>query len=152
MFVFAFRRGRCPHLPREAKLSKFSVEHYVQTKTPGLQVLTGTAGLNPATSFAMASLIFRSAKSEATRKAFLMAFAFDDPWVIKQTPFTPSSGAPPYSVWSRRFLKSWNALRESRYPTWRVMVAFNVSLRVARTRLATPSEVFSATFPTKPSA
>src|SRR4029079_19452972 len=76
------------------------VEHSPKTKTPRLQVLTGTAGLNPATSFAMASLIFRSAKSEATRNEFLMSFAFDDPWVIKQTPFTPSNGAPPYSVWS----------------------------------------------------
>src|SRR5256885_13093635 len=44
-----------------------------------------------------------------------------------RSPFTPSNGAPPYSVWSIRFLKSEKALRESRYPTWRGMVAANVS-------------------------
>src|SRR6516165_10987215 len=94
----------------------------------------------PASSFSIFSLIPLSANSEATRIAFLMAFAFDDPWVMKHAPFTPSNGAPPYSVWSSRFLKSENALRESRYPTCRVIVAFSDSLSVWRTRFARPSE------------
>ena len=34
----------------------------------------------------------------ATRMAFLIAFPLDDPWHMMETPFTPSSGAPPYSV------------------------------------------------------
>src|SRR3954464_7204383 len=73
-------------------------------------------------SFSILWLIRRPANSAATRIAFLMALALDDPWVMKHTPFTPSKGAPPYSVWSRRFLKSAKALRESQYPTCRVMV------------------------------
>ena len=35
------------------------------------------------------------ANSAATRIAFLIALAFDRPWQMMQTPFTPSSGAPP---------------------------------------------------------
>src|SRR4030081_3086996 len=99
----------------------------------------------PINVLSISELMGCSANSAATRIAFLIALAFDDPWVMKQTPFTPSRGAPPYSVWSRRFLKSANALRESMYPTWRVIVAFSDSFRVERTRLATPSEIFSAT-------
>src|SRR6266576_3846425 len=105
-----------------------------------------------ASSFSILSLIRNSANSAATRIAFLIAFAFEEPWVIKHTPLTPSKGAPPYSVWSSRFLKSAKALRDSKYPTCRVIVAFKLSFNVARTRFATPSEVFSATLPTKPSA
>src|SRR5216684_8591725 len=37
------------------------------------------------------------ANSAATRMAFLMAFAFEDPWLTMTTPLMPSSGAPPYS-------------------------------------------------------
>src|SRR5207249_1558277 len=76
-----------------------------------------------ASSFSILSLIRNSANSAATRIAFLIAFAFDEPWVIKHTPLTPSKGAPPYSVWSSRFLKSAKALRDSKYPTCRVIVA-----------------------------
>ena len=39
-----------------------------------------------------------SANSAATRMAFLTAFALELPWQMVQTPFTPSSGAPPYSA------------------------------------------------------
>src|SRR5439155_13071595 len=108
-------------------------------------------GRRAAISVSILEVIFRSTKSFATRIAFLIAFTFDDPWVMKQAPLIPSKGAPPYSVWSIRFLKSEKALLESRYPTWRVMVAARVSFNVARTRLATPSEVLRATFPMKPS-
>ncbi len=71
---------------------------------------------------------------------------------MMHAPFTPNNGAPPYSVWSSRFLKSVKALRESKAPTCRVIVAFNDSFNAVRTRLATPSEIFKATLPTKPSA
>ncbi len=70
-----------------------------------------------------------SPNSAATRIAFFIALAFDDPCVMMQTPFTPSRGAPPYSVWSRRFLKSINALRDKRAPTCRVMVTFRDSFK-----------------------
>src|SRR5207302_105963 len=68
-----------------------------------------------ASSFSILSFIRNSANSAATRIAFLIAFAFDEPWVMKHTPLTPNKGAPPYSVWSSRFLKSAKALRDSKY-------------------------------------
>ena len=37
------------------------------------------------------------ANSRATRIAFLIAFAFERPWQTMHPPFTPRSGAPPYS-------------------------------------------------------
>ena len=43
------------------------------------------------------SFTLLSANSAATRIAFLMALAFDDPWLMMHTPLMPSSGAPPYS-------------------------------------------------------
>src|SRR5580698_10428887 len=58
----------------------------------------GTATLSSANSRSMVSLTFPSANSAATRTAFLIAFVFDEPWVMMLTPFTPNSGAPPYSV------------------------------------------------------
>src|SRR2546422_6895562 len=61
-------------------------------------VLTVAGAPSPASSFSIWWLIRRSANSAATRIAFLIAFAFDDPCVMKHTPFTPSNGAPPYSV------------------------------------------------------
>src|SRR5580704_13855466 len=93
--------------------------------TSSILLRAALAARIPVNVLSISALIGCSANSAATRIAFLMALAFDDPWVIKQTPFTPSKGAPPYSVWSRRFLKSANALRESKAPTWRVMVAFS---------------------------
>jgi hypothetical protein len=110
------RRGRYPHLPSGAKTRSFSI---VPTKGVarfarlprrlGLRDLAiaimaiavhhvATAALNCANSRSMASFTLPSANSAATRTAFLMAFVFDEPWVMMQTPFTPSSGAPPYSV------------------------------------------------------
>src|SRR5581483_5697354 len=94
------------------------------------QPLTPAACAAP-NSFAIESLMRCSANSAATRIAFLMAFAFDDPCVMKHTPFTPNSGAPPYSVWSRRFLKSEKALRDRSAPTCRVMVERKLSFKVA---------------------
>ena len=57
-----------------------------------------TAALSCANSRSIASFTLPSANSAATRTAFLMAFVFDDPWVMMHTPLMPSSGAPPYSV------------------------------------------------------
>src|SRR6266571_573587 len=93
---------------------------------PSHTVPTG-AGRSAAKPCSMDPLIPRSENSAATRTAFLIAFAFDEPCVMMHAPFTPSSGAPPYSVWSRRFLKSVNALRESNAPTCRVIVALSDS-------------------------
>src|SRR4051794_951287 len=43
------------------------------------------------------SSILLMAKLRATPIAFLIAFAFERPWQTMQPPFTPRSGAPPYS-------------------------------------------------------
>ena len=45
----------------------------------------------------------------ATRTAFLMALALELPWQMIKLPLTPSSGAPPYSVKSSRFLSDFKA-------------------------------------------
>jgi hypothetical protein len=60
--------------------------------------LTGAGTRSPASSFSIFWLICRSANSAATRIAFLIAFAFDEPCVTMHMPLTPSRGAPPYSV------------------------------------------------------
>src|SRR5580658_7046487 len=116
------------------------------------QTAPAVAGCTAARPRSIDPLIPRSENSAATRTAFLIALAFDEPCVMMHAPFTPSKGAPPYSVWSSRFLKSVNALRESNAPTCRVIVALSDSLSVVRTRLATPSEILRATLPTNPSA
>src|SRR5208282_1726673 len=108
------RRGRCPHLPNGAKPRSFlivpakSLARFARLprrerlglrdswRSPHDHV--GTATLSSASSRSMASLTLPSANSAATRTAFLMALVFDDPCVMMHTPFTPSSGAPPYSV------------------------------------------------------
>lgn len=64
--------------------------HILATVTAG--------GLILASSLSISRLMLRSANSADTRNAFLIAFAFDEPCVMKQTPLIPSSGAPPYSV------------------------------------------------------
>src|SRR5580692_11036768 len=48
-------------------------------------------------SVAIKSLILFAAKPDAILMAFLMALELDRPWQMIQTPFRPSSGAPPYS-------------------------------------------------------
>ena len=51
-------------------------------------------------SFSSSSIRWLTCPSEnslATRIAFLMALALERPWQMMHTPFTPSSGAPPYS-------------------------------------------------------
>src|SRR6266702_3968852 len=108
-------------------------------------VLTTGVGRRAASPRSIDPLILRSENSAATRTSFLIALALDEPCVMIQTPFTPSNGAPPYSVWSSLFLKSVKALLESNAPTWRVMVALSDSFSAVRTRLATPSEIFRAT-------
>src|SRR5579872_4001594 len=67
--------------------------------------------------------------SAATRTAFFIALEFEEPCVMMHTPFTPSNGAPPYSVWSRRFLKSVKALRDSSAPTCRVIFRVRRAMR-----------------------
>src|SRR5580658_1425489 len=84
------RPGALRRLPRRGRLGlRDSCDHYLATPD---------ATLNPANSRSIVSLTLPSANSAATRTAFLMAFVFDDPWVMMHTPFTPSRGAPPYSV------------------------------------------------------
>src|SRR5579863_511339 len=56
-----------------------------------------TCAVERSSSACIFSLIRPFANSDATRMAFLMALVFDRPWQMMLAPFTPSSGAPPYS-------------------------------------------------------
>src|SRR5579859_63129 len=50
------------------------------------------AGRTAASPRSIDPLIPRSENSAATRTAFLIALAFDEPWVMMHAPFTPSNG------------------------------------------------------------
>ena len=56
------------------------------------------AGANSRAFLRIFSGIPRLEKSLAARMAFRTAFALERPWPMRQAPFTPSSGAPPYSL------------------------------------------------------
>src|SRR5271169_5700586 len=87
---------------------RFHVQNYLELCSPTRTRASGAtcfdpmrgslAARIPVNVLSISELIGCSANSAATRIAFLIALAFDDPWVMKQTPFTPSNGAPPYSV------------------------------------------------------
>src|SRR5690242_9160246 len=48
--------------------------------------------------FSILSLILVSANCAATRTAFLIAVALDEPWPTMHMPLIPKRGAPPYSA------------------------------------------------------
>ena len=101
--------------------------------------------------FTILSLILVYAYCAATRIAFFNALEFDDPCPTMQTSLIPQRGAPPYSAYSRRFLKSSQARRESKNPTCELIVDFSDSFRRNRTVETKPSETFNATLPMNPS-
>src|SRR5258708_13952132 len=55
---------------------------------------------------AISPATFVSAVCRATRRAFLMALAFERPSEMLSEPLTPSSCPPPYSAWSTH-LNTW---------------------------------------------
>ena len=89
--------------------------------------------------------------SAAVRMPCLIARALERPWPITQQPFTPSSGAPPYSAGSiRRFTARKAGLRAGRRPSF-ARVPLELLLDEVDIDSASVSLAFSTTLPVKPS-
>ena len=89
--------------------------------------------------------------SAATRMPCLIATALDLPWPITTHPFTPRSGAPPYSAGSMRRFTARKAPRERAAPSLRTGVRISSSLMSCIMDSARVSLAFSTTLPVKPS-
>src|SRR5258708_3524892 len=105
-FMTSFHNGRGSVVSNQAhKRMSFHCNLSFRAKR-GISFFFYARSVTSDSSCSIFSFMFALASPAATRIAFLIAFAFERPCPITQTPRTPSSGAPPYSVQSIVFFST----------------------------------------------
>ena len=99
--VFGLKKALLRHLSHglSEKQALYSVSYWMASGGLGIRVgRASRRGGRLASSFSMLRLMPALANSMATRMPLKMAISLEEPWPMMQTPRTPRSGAPPYSL------------------------------------------------------
>src|SRR5207302_2001573 len=134
-------RGRQRRWPRHAQV--YLVVHHGQPPVVAWSCASSRA-IVPAR-------LFR-AISDATRIPLRIALGPERPCPVRTTPFTPSTGAPPYSSKSRRWRTARTAGLTRAAPSLARSDLPSSARSMSKMIVPVPSAVFSSTLPAKPSA